>query len=245
MRARLVAVTALIAALSGSALYGSALPASAQAPAKPDAKPAAAPAVAAALPNKWDGPEFVIGNPNAKVTLVEYASAACPHCARFDAQVFPQLKAKYIDTGKVKYAFREMLVGDEGEVNIAAISFMMARCAGHDKYMDVVEQVFRAQPEIFQTQDVKAVFVRIAKANGLSEAQLDACLNDKSAVDQLNARVEQAEKVDKVDSTPTLIANGKKLQQKPGQEWDFATLDAQLKPLVSGAAPARKPTRHH
>jgi protein-disulfide isomerase len=239
MRARLVAVTALIAALAASAQAQAPSPA----PAKPDAKPAAA-APAAPLPNKWDGPEYVIGNPNAKVSLVEYASAACPHCARFDAQVFPQLKAKYIDTGKVKYAFREMLVGDEAEVNVAAIAFLMARCAGHDKYMDVVEQVFRAQPEIFQSQDVKSIFVRIAKANGLSETQLDACLNDKSAVDALNARVDQAEKVDKVDSTPTLIANGKKLKQKPGQEWDFATLDAQLKPLVGGA-PAHKVVHRH
>lgn len=240
MRARLVAVTALFAALSASAY------AQAPAPAKPDAKPAAAAAAPAApLPNKWDGPEYEIGNPNAKVKLVEYASAACPHCARFDAQVFPQLKAKYIDTGKVKYAFREMLVGDEGEVNVAAVAFLMARCAGHDKYMDVVEQVFRAQPEIFQSNDVKGVFVRIAKANGLSEAQLDACLNDKSAVDALNARVDHAEKIDKIDSTPTLIANGKKLKQKPGQEWDFATLDAQLKPLVGGAAPTHKTTPRH
>jgi protein-disulfide isomerase len=242
MRARLFAVTALIAAFAASAQAQA--PAPAPAPAKPAAA-APAPAPAAALPNKWDGPEYVIGNPNAKVTLVEYASAACPHCARFDAQVFPQLKAKYIDTGKVKYAFREMLVGDEAEVNVAAISFLMARCAGHDRYMDVVEQVFRAQQEIFQSQDVKSIFVRIAKANGLSEAQLDACLNDKSAVDALNARIDHAEKVDKVDSTPTLIANGKKLAQKPGQEWDFATLDAQLKPLVGGTSPAHRTTRRH
>jgi protein-disulfide isomerase len=238
MRARLFAVTALLAAFAASA--------QAQTPAPAPAKPAAAPpAPAVALPNKWDGPEYVIGNPNAKVTLVEYASAACPHCARFDAQVFPQLKAKYIDTGKVKYAFREMLVGDEAEVNVAAISFLMARCAGHDKYMDVVEQVFRAQQEIFQSQDVKSIFVRIAKANGLSEAQLDACLNDKAAVAALNARIDQAEKVDKIDSTPTLIANGKKLKQTPGQEWDFATLDAQLKSLVGGTTPAHKTTRRH
>ena len=237
MRARLVAVTALIAALAASAQAQAPSPA----PAKPDAKPAAA-APAAPLPNKWDGPEFVIGNPNAKVTLVEYASPACPHCARFDAQVFPQLKAKYIDTGKVKYAFREMLVGDEAEVNVAAIAFLMARCAGHDKYMDVVEQVFRAQPEIFQSQDVKSIFVRIAKANGLSEPQLDACLDDKASLAALNARVDHAVNVDKINSTPSLVANGKALKQPTGKEWDFATLDAQLKPLLAGGA---APVRHH
>jgi protein-disulfide isomerase len=236
MRARLVAFAALAAALAANA---SAQPAPAPATPAP-AKPAAAPAVPA--PTPWMGSEYVMGSPKAKVTLVEYASPACPHCARFDAQVFPQLKAKYIDTGKVRYAFREMLVGDEGEVNVAAITFLMARCAGQDKYLNVIEQVFHAQSEIFQSQDVKSIFVRIAKANGLSEPQLDACLDDKASLAALNARVDHAVNVDKINSTPSLVANGKALKQPTGKEWDFATLDAQLKPLLAGGA---APVRHH
>jgi protein-disulfide isomerase len=177
------------------------------------------------------GPEYVLGSPDAKVTLVEYASASCPHCARFDAKVFPQLKTQYIDTGKVRYIFREFLTEPE---NVAAIGFLLARCAGHDKYFDVVEQVFRAQPEIYQSQDLKPIFVRIAKANGLSEAQLDSCITDKAGIDALNARVEHAVNADKIDSTPSLVANGKTLKQPAGKEWDFAAVDAQLKPLLNG-----------
>jgi protein-disulfide isomerase len=259
MRARLIALAAVSAlisgAISGAAYAQGPAPAEAQAKApaqaqaqtqaqpapavKPDVKPAAAPPAAppAPLPNKWTGPEYVLGSPSAKVTLVEYASASCPHCARFDAQVFPQFKTKYVDTGKVRYVFREFLTEPE---NVAAIGFLLARCAGHDKYLDVVEQVFRAQPEIYQSQDLKPIFVRIAKANGLSEAQLDACITDKPAIDALNARVDHAANVDKIDSTPTLVANGKALKQPAGKEWDFAALDAQLKPLL-----APRHARHH
>ncbi|WP_158915733.1 thioredoxin domain-containing protein [Caulobacter sp. S45] len=199
----------------------------------PEAKPepTLSPAqIAALLPNKWMGSEYVMGSPTAKVTLVEYASASCPHCARFDANVFPQIKAKYVDTGKVRYVFREFLTEPE---NVAAIGFLMARCAGKDKYFDVVEQVFRAQPEIYGGKgDLKAIFVRIAKANGLNEPQFDACISDKAAADALNARVDHAANVDKIDSTPTLVANGKKLAQAPGKEWDFTMVDSQLQPLL-------------
>jgi protein-disulfide isomerase len=203
---------------------------------------AAAPAPATAAvppPASWKGDEYVIGSPKAKVTLVEYASVACPHCARFDATVFPELKSKYIDTGKVRFVYREMLVGNEGMVEMAAVGFLLARCAGHDQYFDVVQQTYRAQPEIFNGGDMKAVFTRIAKAHGLSEAQLQACVEDKASLAALNARVQRAEQVDKIDSTPSLVADGKVLKQSPGKEWDFAMLDSQLKPLLGGGKRAK------
>ena len=202
---------------------------------------AAAPAVA--LPDKWTGPDYVLGSAKARVTLVEYASASCPHCARFDAGVFPELKAKYIDTGRVRYVFREFLTPPE---DVAAAGFLLARCAGHARYFEVVEQVFRAQPEIYSTKDVKGVFVRIAKANGLDEAQFDACVTDKADLAALDARVQHAVDVDKIDSTPSLVANGQLLKQTPGQEWDFPTLDAQLKVLLkTGSARASAHVRRH
>ena len=76
------------------------------------------------------GDEMVLGNPNAKVTVIEYASASCPHCARWNEDVYPAFKKKYVDTGKVKYVFREFLTPP---TEVAAAGFLLARCAGKDK----------------------------------------------------------------------------------------------------------------
>src|SRR3954471_22654592 len=90
--------------------------------------------------------EMSMGNPAAKVTVVEYASVACPHCAEFNEQVFPAFKAKYVDTGKVRYVFRQMLTTP---AQVAAAGFLTARCAGKDKYFSVVDAIFRSQQEMF------------------------------------------------------------------------------------------------
>ena len=195
------------------------------------AAPPAAPATAAPLPPRFTAPEYVMGDPRAKITVTEYASVACPHCAKFDAQVFPALKAKYIDTGKVRFALREMLVGDEGMVQVAAAGFLLARCAGRAHYFDVVEAMYRAQNTIFTTGELRPSLVAIAKANGLDEAQLDACLADKAAIAALNARVDDAEKVHHVDGTPSFFVNGEKLDDH-GKEPDLALFDTALKPLL-------------
>ena len=192
----------------------------------------AAPPPGTAAPAAFTAPEYVIGSSRAKVSLIEYASVACPHCARFDADVFPALKAKYIDTGKVRFTLREMLVGDQTMVEVAAAGFLLARCSGKDHYFSVVEAIYRAQPEIFNSGDLKGVLTRIAKANGLDTQQLDACVNDKAAVDALNARVDHAEKVDHIDGTPSFLINGKKLDEH-GREPDIALFDAALKPLLA------------
>jgi protein-disulfide isomerase len=192
------------------------------------AKAAPAPAPATPSVSKFTAPEYVMGSPKAKITLVEYASASCPHCARFDAQVFPALKAKYIDTGKVRYVFREFLTPPE---QIAAAGFLLARCAGQDHYFHVVEQVFAAQPEIYASNDPKSIFVRIAKGYGIDEKGLDACLNDQTALDALNARLKTAIDVQKIDSTPTFLVNGVKLDEH-GKEPDLALFDAAFQPLL-------------
>ena len=164
------------------------LPASAYPASRSHPIPTAAPS----LTQPFTAPAYVMGSPRAKVTITEYASVACPHCARFDALVFPALKAKYVDTGKVRFELREMLVGSADMVQVAAAGFLLARCTGKDHYFGVVEAVYRAQPEIFASNDPKSVFVRIAKANGLDEKQLDACIGDKASIDALNARYGQA-----------------------------------------------------
>ena len=154
--------------------------------------------------------DMSMGNPDAKVLVAEYASVACPHCARFNEEVFPAFKAKYVDTGKVHYVLHEMLVGGPGEVSMAAAGFLLARCAGKDKYFPVVDQIFHAQAAMFQSGDLRGGLLKIAESAGMSEQQFTACVGDQAALKALNDRVEKASK-DGVDSTPTFVINGNKL----------------------------------
>jgi protein-disulfide isomerase len=171
-------------------------------------------------------PEMTLGDPHAKVSVVEYASDTCVHCARFNADVFPAFKAKYIDSGKVRYAFREFLTPPEP---VSAAGFLVARCAGKDKYFQVVDAIFRAQPEMFAGGDAHGVLLRIARSAGLSEARFNACVQDESNLKALQDRVQRAEAVDHIESTPSFIVDGKPLQ--PGEK-TLADLDAAIQPLL-------------
>jgi len=221
-----VAIATLLTAGVAAARTQDAAPA-----ASADAKPGTPPVDP--NPPMWEGPEYVMGNPKAKVTLVEYASASCPHCARFDVLEFPGLKAKYIDTGKVRYVFREFLTPPE---ELAAFGFLLARCAGEAKYWTVVDQFFHDQTEIYTTHDVHGVVLRIAKSVGLTEPQVEACIDSKPALDALNARMQAALNA-KINSTPTLLINGVEFHAPEGKEPDLASLSAALDPLLA-------PVRH-
>jgi protein-disulfide isomerase len=160
------------------------------------AAPAAAPA------------EMSLGNPKAKVQVVEYASLSCSHCAAFNAEVFPAFKKKYVDTGRVRYTLREFLTQP---ANVAAAGFLTARCAGPAKYFSVVDGVFRSQAE-WGAGDVKPSLLKVARANGLTEAQFEACLKDQAALDALVARVQKAQQ-DGITATPTFVINGRKVKE--------------------------------
>ena len=103
------------------------------------------------------------GNPKAPVTIVEYGSAACSHCAAWAKDVYPAFKAKYIDTGKVRYVFREAITSPP---QLAAVGFMLARCAGKDKYFATLDGVFHAQEQVFATGDIKAPLLAVAAKAG-------------------------------------------------------------------------------
>lgn len=152
--------------------------------------------------------EMTLGKADAKVTVIEYASASCSHCAAFNAEVFPAFKAKYIDSGKVKYVFREFITPP---AELAAAGFLTARCAGKDKYFSVLDGVFRSQEEIFRTGDMRSPLVRVAKSAGMTEEQFMACVSDEKALKALAERVEKFAKQDNISGTPTFIINGKKL----------------------------------
>jgi protein-disulfide isomerase len=168
-----------------------------------------------------------IGVPNAKVTVVEYGSASCPHCARFNNEVLPAFKAKYVDTGKVHYVFREFLTQP---VELAAAGFLLARCAGPGKYFSTLDGVFHAQDEIYRTQDAEGPLLKVAHGAGLTDAQANACLSDKVAIAALNARVSGYAKTDKIDSTPTFDINGHRLEGEQTLEQLSAAVDQALGP---------------
>lgn len=165
--------------------------------------------------------DMILGNARAPVTIVEYGSAACTHCAAWARDVYPAFKAKYIDTGKVRYVFREAITSPP---QLAAAGFMLARCAGKDKYFGTLEQVFLAQEEVFRTGDIKAPLLAVAAKAGMTEPQFMACVTDEKGVEALNARVGKWETTAKFQVTPTFDINGKRYEG--GQS--LAQLDAAI-----------------
>jgi protein-disulfide isomerase len=170
----------------------------------------AAAAASAASPVRLPD-DMSMGSPKAKIEVIEYASLSCPHCAHFNETIFPVLKAKYIDTGKVRYTLKEMLTQP---ATVAAAGFLMARCAGPDKYFKVVDEVFRSQSR-WQTGSIKPILEEIGAANGVDAAKFAACLQDQAAIDAVTARAQRASEQDGVDSTPTLFINGQRVADIP------------------------------
>lgn len=192
------------------------------------AKPAAKPVAVTAAPSD----DMSLGDPKARIQVTEYASLSCPHCGHFNETVFPALKAKYIDTGKAHYTLKEMLTEP---ATVAAAGFLIARCAEPDKYFTVVDQVFRSQSR-WTSGNIKPIFQEIAAANGVDETHFNACLQDQAGVDAITLRAKHAAEVDGVNSTPTLVINGKKIENTPQTPEE---LDAVMAEALK--APAAKP----
>ena len=149
--------------------------------------------------------DMALGAPEgAKVTVVEYASVTCGHCAAWQAQVYPEFKAKYIDTNKVRYVFREFPTSPEA---VAVAGFLVARCAGPDKYFPVIHEIMASQHEIFGGTPPRAVLLRIANGAGLSEEQFQACVTDADALKAMDTRIKAG--IDAgVQGTPWFVVNG-------------------------------------
>lgn len=170
--------------------------------------------------------EKSLGNPKAKVVVVEYASLSCGHCAAFHNEVFPAFKKKYVDTGKVRYVLREILTEP---ADFATAGFLTARCSAPDKYFAVVGEIFRSFPELVKTGDARAVLLRAGAIGGLDGAKISACLNDEAARQALEARVEAGAEEGQVTGTPTFVINGKKVS-------DHAMTLAELDAAIAAAA---------
>ena len=171
------------------------------------------------------------GAPTAKVTVVEYASVACPICARVNQDIMPAFKAKYVDPGKVLYVYRPMMTGNP---SVATAGHLLAQCAGKDKFFKVVDAIMRSQDEMNQggapEQYVNArpVLLGIAQSAGLSEEQFSTCIQDPKGIQALDNINDAALKAG-VDATPTFFVNGKKMEFK---KFDITDFDAAIQPLL-------------
>jgi len=150
-------------------------------------------------------PDMAIGPADAAVTITEYASMTCPHCSAFNEQVFPKIKATYIDTGKVRYIFREF------PLDIKAATDLL----------------FRQQNE-WVTKNTTETLTRIGKQAGLTQQQVETCLKDQALLDKIAADQKYASEVLKVDSTPTFFVNGEKIKG----ETSFEEFEKKIKPLL-------------
>lgn len=169
------------------------------------APPPPAPSIMAPEPG-----DTSLGNPRARVTVIEYGSVGCPHCAVWANTVFPAFKARFIDTGRVRFVVREMTTGAS---DIAAGGYLLARCAGPDNYFHVVGEIYQRQASMFLPGAIPIDILQDIGAHaGLTPAAFQACMQDEQALAQLNARVQHHVVVDKVDSTPTFVVNGKVIE---------------------------------
>lgn len=162
-------------------------------------------AVAQRMPITAD--EVSLGAANAPMVMIEYGSLACSHCADFHNRTFPAFKAKYVDTGQIRFVFREMLTGDP---NFAGVGAIVARCAGQDRYFEVVDDIFREQAAIYAGGELRGPLLRIAQRAGLTQEQFEACIADRSAVDGVNERMRRW-LASGVNSTPTFEIDGKRI----------------------------------
>jgi protein-disulfide isomerase len=169
-------------------------------------------------------PDMILGSAKSPITIVEYSSLTCPHCAAFAENVFPMLQSKYIDAGKVRFVSREFPL----EVKAAAAS-MLARCAaGGDpsKYFDATMMLFKQQQEL--VEHTTGTLTTIGGKFGMNPAAVESCVKDDSALDKLQADQNLAFREFKVDATPTFFINGAKLKGS----MSFEELEAKLTPLL-------------
>jgi protein-disulfide isomerase len=181
-------------------------------------------AIAAAVTKPVSLPDIAIGSATASITLTEYSSMSCPHCAAFGQNVFPMLRSKYIDTGKVRFVFREFPLDIK-----AASASILARCIGKDdseKYLAAVETLFKLQDRLMaQTRDT---LMYVGRQYGMSEQDVETCEKDQAQFDKLTADQQYAVRELKVAATPTFFLNGVRMQGA----MSFEELEERIKPLL-------------
>ena len=164
------------------------------------------PAAAQALSVEDAMADRVMGRADAPVTIIEYSSLTCPHCASFHKDTLPMIKKTYIDTGKVRLIYRDFPLG-----GMALAAAMMARCAGTKRYFGFIELMFRNQETWSKSENPRAELARIALFGGMGEKEFDACLKNQPLMDAIRSQAEAAGKKYGIDSTPTFMIEGTKV----------------------------------
>jgi protein-disulfide isomerase len=167
--------------------------------------------------------DMSLGAPAAPVTVIEYASVGCSHCGAWEREVFPGFKKQFIDTGRVRFVLREMLTGDAA---VAAAGFLTARCAPRDKYFQVVDELFDAQPRMDRDGDDMPALLDAAAHAGLSNAQVSACLSDHAALVALEARADASASENHVRGTPEFDVAGRRFSGETSLADLTAAIDA-------------------
>jgi len=166
--------------------------------------------------------DIPMGSATAPVTIIEYASMTCPHCAAFAVNTFPKLKEKYIDTGKVRYIMREYPLD-----GLAAAAFMLARCAGPEKYYPLIETLF-AQQQKWAVKEPLPPLRAIARQAGFTEQSFDACINDKALLGKVQQMRDRGTQKFKVEATPTFYING----ERHSGALSIEDIDKAIAPLI-------------
>jgi protein-disulfide isomerase len=174
--------------------------------------------------------DIVMGSATAPVTMIEYASTMCPHCAEFHDLIWPQLKANYIDTGKVKFIFREFATEPR---EFAYAGFLMARCVGTtpEKYHEMLGVLFQQQRAIFEAARAgqgREKLLEIARTAGMSEEQFNACVTDQAGAERIRAVEQNAIDQFKIEGTPTVIIDGEVIPNTIEAPYTYASLAARL-----------------
>ncbi|MDB5550444.1 MAG: disulfide bond formation protein [Rhizobium sp.] len=169
-------------------------------------------------------PDVSIGKADAPVTIVEYMSMTCPHCARFHEETFEGIKAKYVDTGKVRFVLREFPLDAR-----AMAAIMLARCAPEGQYFPMVSALFKAQGTWAVAPDGRAALLQMSKLAGFTQETFEACLTNQKLLDDVTKVREQGSKEFGVDSTPTFFINGQRYTGEMSVANMSAIIDAAAK----------------
>ncbi len=185
--------------------------------------------------------DHALGDPAAPITVVEYASVTCGACANWNNNVWYDFRTKYVDTGKVRFVYREF---PTAPVDLAMAGHLIANCAPEEKFFDLIHVQFKRQREILSSTDIKGEYVRLAKSAGMSEADFEVCMSNEAEIERLNGVISAG--VDAgVTGTPTFFINGEKYARIfKLEEFDKAFAEILGEPIPEPEAEMEKPAEH-
>lgn len=170
--------------------------------------------------------DVIMGDENAPVTIIEYSSMTCPHCAHFHREILPRIKEAYIDTGKARLVFRDFPLD-----KVAVMASVLAHCAGRERFFGFVDVLFRSQATWARASDPREALARVGRLGGLSRSAMDACYADAELEKSIYASRVNGSKEFDIKSTPTFIINGEKVAGAQPFEYFAAIIDRILSDL--------------